>query len=462
MSGAQYGQGEPCDLLVTNAYVLTADAKRTKHRAGAIAIKGRDIVAVGPERDVAAKFHAGRTIDARGGMVHPGFIDVHFHVTQHMIGKMIQEVSFEGADPTAWIAKQYTGMNNALEPEEEWANAALASLDMLRNGVTAFVDPGTIYSHDAVADAVASVGTRSSFADPWIIDSSDPAFTNIRDVVPTFEHGAKALGGQLWRNKDANARVKGHLAIYGCGANSLRMIRYAKELAEKNNCAFNMHQSQSTDDAEADDRTLGKHPLVRYEEEGLLSRSCVFVHMNVLRDDEIEPIVRSGISVVWSPTNSWYYGTRMRAPNRIPKLFKRGVNVTLGLDVSKAASWGDQAHMAYLLARDQGDHLSPDDLLHMQTANAARAMGWESWLGSIEPGKRADLVIRSNDRPEAWPRHNPERQHLLLARGKSVDTVIVDGEIVIKAGRHVRLDEGALYERCDRAAKTLRERSGVA
>src|SRR5262249_12894946 len=161
-------------------------------------------------------------------------------------------------------------------------------------------------------------------------------------------------------------------------------------------------------------------------------------------DDEIEPVVRSGISVVWSPTNSWYYGTRARSPNRIPKLFKRGVNVALGLDVSKAASWGDQPHMAYLIARDQGEHLSPDDLLEMEPLNAARAMGWDSWLGSLEPGKRADIVIRSNERPETWPRHNAERQHLLLARGKSVDTVIVDGQVRIKAGRHTSLDEGAL------------------
>jgi cytosine/adenosine deaminase-related metal-dependent hydrolase len=97
----------------------------------------------------------------------------------------------------------------------------------------------------------------------------------------------------------------------------------------------------------------------------------------------------------------------------------------------------------------------------MQTRNGARALGWDGWLGSLEAGKRADIVIRSSDRPETWPRHNLERQHLLLARGKSVDTVIVDGEILLKSGRHTRLDEDALYARCDRAAATLRERAGI-
>ena len=152
---------------------------------------------------------------------------------------------------------------NALGPEEEWCNGALASLDMMKNGVTAFVDPGTIYTHDAVADAVTTVGGRASFADSWIVDSDDPSFTNIRGVVPTYEHGTKVLGGQLHRNKDENAKVRGHVAIYGCSANSIEMIRYAKELSEKNGCAFNMHQSQSTDDAKADDGKLGKHQIGR-------------------------------------------------------------------------------------------------------------------------------------------------------------------------------------------------------
>ncbi|MBM3542118.1 MAG: amidohydrolase family protein [Alphaproteobacteria bacterium] len=452
--------GERCDILIRNAYVLTCDAKRTKHPQGAVAVTGKTIAAVGPSADIEARFKAARVLDAGGGVVHPGLIDMHYHVTQHMIGKMIQEVELKG-DPGAWIARQYTGMNNALDEESEWCNGALAALDMLKNGITAFMEPGTVYSTDAVADALTAVGVRASLADAWLVDSEDPAFTQIRGVVPTAAHCIKTMGGQLWRNKDAEAKIRGHVAIYGCNGNSLEVIRAGKALAEKNGVPFNMHQSQSTDDAGADDARLGKHPLVKYEEDGLLSPACVFVHMNVLRDDEIDPILRSGMSIVWSTTNTWYYATRTRARNRIPELARKGANVTLGLDVSKAASFGDQAYSAYLLARDQGDYLSPEDILQMQTLNAAKAMRLADRLGSLEAGKRADIVMHSSDRPEAWPRQNRERQTVILARGKTVDTVLVDGEILMKGGRHTGLDEGALYARCDAAATGLRERAGL-
>jgi 5-methylthioadenosine/S-adenosylhomocysteine deaminase len=97
----------------------------------------------------------------------------------------------------------------------------------------------------------------------------------------------------------------------------------------------------------------------------------------------------------------------------------------------------------------------------MQTLNGAKAMGLADRLGSLEAGKRADIVIHASDRPESWPRRNRERQTILLARGKSVDTVLVDGEILMKGGRHTGLDEGALYARCDAAAKALYDRAGL-
>jgi 5-methylthioadenosine/S-adenosylhomocysteine deaminase len=222
-----------------------------------------------------------------------------------------------------------------------------------------------------------------------------------------------------------------------------------------------MHQSQSVDDAEFDDRRFGKHPLVHFEKIGLLGKSCVFVHMNVLRPDEMDPVVKSGLSIVWSPTNSWYYGARQTVRSPFPTLHKRGVNICLGLDVSKAASFGDQIYTAYLLARDQNEYISPTDLLRMYTINGAEALMADKTLGSLEAGKRADIVIRNNDAAEVWPRHNVVRHQLLLAKSRTVDTVLVDGEVLVKGGRLTRMDEGAVYETADKAARTMRKRAGL-
>src|ERR1043166_5431582 len=148
-----------CDLLIRNAYVATVDAERTVYRTGAIAIGGRDIVAVGPERDVVSRFAPRRVIDAGGSMVHPGLIDMHYHSTFHMVGKMIGERDTSKEDPGPWVAQQYTALINAIRgDEEEYANALLACLDMLRNGITSFMDPGSAQEPDAIAKAAEGLG----------------------------------------------------------------------------------------------------------------------------------------------------------------------------------------------------------------------------------------------------------------------------------------------------------------
>ena len=118
-------------------------------------------------------------------------------------------------------------------------------------------------------------------------------------------------------------------------------------------------------------------------------------------------------------------------------------------------------YSAYLLARDQGDYISPEDLLQMQTLNGAKALGVADRLGSLEPGKRADIVIRNSDTPEAWPNHNQVRNHLLLAKSRSIDTVIVDGEVLVKGGRITRMDEHPIYALADAAARRIREGAGL-
>jgi 5-methylthioadenosine/S-adenosylhomocysteine deaminase len=432
-----YTKSKSCDLLIRNAYVVTVDGKRTVYPSGAIAIEGRDIIAVGLESELLPHFAPRRLIDAGGSLVHPGLIDTHYHATFHMVGKMIAEADTSKEDPGSWVARQYTSLINSMGEEEEYANASLACLDMVRNGVTA------------------------SVAEPWLMDQRGPQLADINRAPIGRERCSKLLGKELWRNKDPDALVRGHVAIFGMGAESEELALTAKQYAEAAGAPFTMHQSQSVDDTDFDDRRFGKHAVVHLFERGILGRNCVFAHMDVLRPDEYEPVLESGLSVVWS-INAWYYATRLHVRSPMPVLYHRGANVTLGLDVSKAGGFGcNQIYTNYVLARDQGDYVSPSDLLQMHTINGARAMLLQDRLGSIETGKRADLVIRTNTVPEAIPTYNLERQHLLVAGSKSIDTVIVDGRIVLKGGHSTLIDEGAVCELADQAAAHMRERAGL-
>jgi cytosine/adenosine deaminase-related metal-dependent hydrolase len=450
------GSIQVCDLLVRNAYVLTMDRRRRKYASGAIAIQGRDIVAVGPDAKIAKRYRPRRAIDAGGALVHPGIIDMHTHISYHMTSKLIAEEAVNTDDAGPWVDQQYTKLINTIDSGEmEYANSLLCGLDMLTAGVTMAIDPGTAFETSAVAEALEGLGMRGSLADSWIIDAHGPQLADIKRVTVSRRRALSRLGRELARNKDPDALVRGHVSVYGMGDNSDELILAAKACADEAGVMFNMHQSQSVDDAEFDDSRFGKHPLVHFRDIGLLDDNCVFVHMNVLRPDEIEPVVDSGMTIVWSPTNTWYYGTRAKRPNSLPKLAKRGVNLTIGTDVSKAAAFGDQLYTAYVLARDQGDYLSPEQILAMMTINAAKALRLEDRLGSIEVGKRADIVIRNDATPEAWPRINMERQQLLLARSRSVDTVIVDGRVVLRGGRHTLLDEAVVYRLAQETAELM-------
>ena len=276
----------------------------------------------------------------------------------------------------------------------------------------------------------------------------------------------RVLGSELKRNQDPETLVRGVVTISGLGTASDELVLAAKSLADRNGVVFNQHQSYQRRDAEADDRRLGRHPLVHYAEIGALAENCTFSHMNVLRDDEVEPVVKSGMSVVWCPMASMLYRGGGTIRGRHAELLKMGASVALGCD---SASWtsafdiGEQGFIALLSAREKTgstDALVAEDVLQMATLNGAHAVGLADRLGSLEVGKRADLVIRRQDLPEAYPGLDPIRSVVYSSRSKSVDTVIVNGQVIIENGHSTRIDEQDLFASSHGIARELLERLG--
>jgi 5-methylthioadenosine/S-adenosylhomocysteine deaminase len=436
------------------------DDERRVYPQGAVVVTGREITAVGPERKVLPRFHAKQTIDAHGAVVHPGFVEAHVHVTQHVF-----RFAFTGALSWGDLGAFFTDFHRLVEDEDENASSTLACLEMVRNGTTCFLEGcGSVLEPDAAAAAADAVGIRASLADPFIWDVAPPN-PAAADRIPLDRTRALAvLGTQLKRNADPSALVQGHVAVVGHGTVSDELELAAKACADEHGVILNQHQSYMEADTAIDDRRHGRHPLVHYSEIGLLDGNCTFAHMNVIRDDELSPIVNSGMSVVWCPTASMIYGVGGTVRGRHLELVDRGVTVALGSD---APNWagsidvGEQAFFAMLTAREQagrGDALEAEDGLVMATINGARALGWSDRIGSLEPGKLADLVIRRDDLPEAQPGLDPIRAIAYSGRAKSVDTVVVDGKVVVANGHSTRVDEQAVYERARVAARGLLER----
>jgi 5-methylthioadenosine/S-adenosylhomocysteine deaminase len=261
--------------------------------------------------------------------------------------------------------------------------------------------------------------------------------------------------------------VTGHIAILGLGTASETLMMEAKDRADAAGVVLNLHQSYSPADTDADrQRFGGKDPLVHLAEVGFLDGNVTFGHANHLTDAECDAIVEHGPSLAWAPAASMMWGHGGSIHGRHAELWRRGANIALGSD---SANWSNdfdlwrQANLAVLSARDShGDrtYLVAEDGLQMATRAGARAAGMADRIGSIEVGKRADIVIHTLNRPEMIPTTNMIRNLFYSSRSKSVHTVIVDGKVVMDEGKLMGIDEVEALAEINKAAMAMLARMG--
>jgi 5-methylthioadenosine/S-adenosylhomocysteine deaminase len=460
------GPAESCDLVVYGAYLVTVDSERRIFADGAIAVAGRRIVAIGPTKDVRARWQGSREIDVEGALIHPGFIECHMHVSIHAGRNAITE-------PVTWESQQsfYSGLWNAIDDEDEYVGSRLACLELALHGATAFMECGTVHQPDAVAKAAEEVGIRAVLGDPFIWDEggfggrgdkSPPVFR-----APSTEKRAFAvLGGQLFRNADPTALVQGHVAIIGMATCSEALTLHAKALARQHGVILNQHQSYGQDDAADDAARFGKPAMVRFKELNVLDEQTSFAHMNVLGDAEVAAMTDTGMSIVWCPLASMMYGVGATTSGKHFQLSRCGCNIALGSDSPNYTGrfdTGAQAFAAVLMSREQArsaDALKAEDGLVMATINGARAIGMADRIGSLETGKLADFVVRRRDIVEAVPRTNRIQNLIYSSRSKGIDTVVVNGRIIVENGKSTTIDLEHVLLSAQRSSDRLLARMG--
>jgi cytosine/adenosine deaminase-related metal-dependent hydrolase len=462
------------DLLVRHAYLITMDDRDTIIDDGAVAIEGQRIVAVGQDAAIAESFHGHRVIDARGGPTHPGLIESHLHASYQLYRSAIPD-DMPRADVFETIERVFY---DTVNDEEERLAVTLSSLEMIRNGTTCFLEAGTVLEPAAAAAAAEHVGIRAVIGDARVVDRSwaadepsspdDPPASGglVRRSPRTLAEALVRLGQEAQRFPDPAALVTGHVAVHALGTASEALLVEAKRRADAAHTVLNMHQSYSIDDTEMDRSRYGKDPLVRLHELGVLGPNVTLGHANYLTDTECDIAEATGITLVWAPAAAMMWGNGSTLVSRHAELWRRGVNVALGSD---SANWSNdfdlfrQANLALLVARETHRDrtiLMAEDVLRMATRGGARAVGKEALLGSLEVDKVADLVIHTLSRPELMPVTNMVRNLMYASRSKSVDTVIVNGRVILQGGAFVELDEAALLAQIDAASRGLLARMG--
>jgi cytosine/adenosine deaminase-related metal-dependent hydrolase len=429
------------------------DPQRRALDPGHVGVRDGRIVVVGagapPEELVAA-----RTLDARGGVCHPGLIDTHAHVAWGIVRCAVPETFTEEQVFELFDERMIARVRD----EDEHVGVLLSCVEMAMNGTTCFADTGSALRDLApTAEAVEAVGIRG-----MISTLNADAAPEVPALNLPLERCLERAEEGLRRYPKGEGLAWACVGMLGMEATSDELVRGAKALADSAGVPLNLHKSFSGDEVEACRARLGgRDPLAGYDALGVLDDNITLVHVNHCSDDEAALLAGSGSSVSHCPTASMMYAIGGSRHGRFPELVEAGVPVALGTDSVHWCNAWDLTRSVYLAAtlHKEATGLRPsigaERALEMATVHGARAVGRADELGSIEVGKRADLVLHGVDRPEMHPPLDPLANLVFSAGSRSVRHVFVEGRQVVSDGRPTRVDLDALLARVDGQASSL-------
>jgi cytosine/adenosine deaminase-related metal-dependent hydrolase len=452
-------QAKAVELVVAGGVVVTVDRARRVLADGAVAIDAGRIVAVGPTPEINAYYRPARRIDARDHIVMPGLVDAHVHITAETLtrGLALDDAGHR------WMWNYALPLYAAVEEDEEYIGASLACLEMLRNGTTTFAEGGTARAIAASAQAVEDAGLRAILS-PWTWDlMQEPA--NLR--FSTDE--------ALRRNADAidahHGKADGRIAVAtSCVTPALcspGLLKELKALADERRTTFTFHHASSVEPVDAYVARHGRRPLIDYAELGILGRNTRTTHMVHLDDAELAALAASGASVAHCPQTAFRLAYGAGRHGRFPEMLKRGIAVGLGTDGVNSSDNQDlfkAMQIAAGLFKDarQAPELMPaETVVEMATVIGARALGLEAEIGSLEAGKRADLILLDRRAPELTPLLDVANALVYAIDGRHVSTVIVGGREVMREREVLTLDADRLYAEVGAIAPRLIERAGL-
>ncbi len=443
-------------ILIEHAVIVTMDAERRLFRDGSVLIDGERIVQVGRAADVRPPRTPERVIDGRGHLVLPGFIDTHVHLSEHLSrGLMPDEVPVDRYVPD-WYVPLYANIS----PEEEMAAAQLACLEMLRTGTTTFCEAGTLFDVAAAARAVDTVGLRAILGRwTWDLASGPGRMAQSTDeALRLTEEVLAEVNGRM------SSRVRAWPLLIGFGTCSERLIRGAHALAERHGTGWGMMQFASHPSR----KTADTLPLAALDAWGVLGARTKLAHMVHVDDADIALLARRDVKIAHCPSAALKHVKGLSAHGRFADMLDAGVCVSLGGDSANGSNHFDMLRLMYLAALVAKDArvdpavMPPERVLEMATIHGARALGLEREIGSLEPGKRADLVVFDLDLPEWRPLLDPVNTLVYSASAASVRTVLVDGLVVLEDRRVTTVDEGEVLARVERLSAPYLARAGLA
>jgi 5-methylthioadenosine/S-adenosylhomocysteine deaminase len=444
-------------LKIDNArYLVTVDSQRRIVQGGSVLIEDGRIRQIGKAAELAGA-RADRVIDARHMVVTPGFVNGHMHISYaHAVRGIFPD---DVGSPLPTVFK----LQMAMTEEEEHATTLLGLVELLKNGTVCFVDPGSTKYPDACLQAYEDAGIRVILGE-CVTDLSAPF------PLPRYET-AQAASRTAAFLKSWHGRLGGRLRAWAmpfspetCSADLLRAL---KQLADEHGTSLTLHHGSGAKARQEYQARGAASPTHWLDTLGVLGPNVVLAHVLGIDAAEIELMARTGATAAMCPVTAAKGGRGVGEHGRLPELLAKGVKVALGCDSPNNSNHLDivralnMAAIQYKDARQDMKQIPAETAVELATLTGAQALGVGSEIGSLEVGKKADLVLFDTQRPEWQAMFNPISNLVYNADGRSIHTVIVDGRVVIDAYRQTFVDEPKLYAKVQEIGEKLLARTGV-
>jgi 5-methylthioadenosine/S-adenosylhomocysteine deaminase len=389
--------------------------------------------------------------------VVPGMVNAHQHCTGDPLSRSCIP---DDLRPGASIFEWSVPLHGAHDGDDDEISTLLTAAESLRNGVTTLVEAGTVAHPDRVGAAMRRAGVRGTVGTwGWDIEGVpfsapvDEVIARQRTVLDAFPRGE---------------RVQGWVTLVGHNLASDELLAAAADLARRRGVGMTMHISPTSSDPKEYLQRTGTRPLLHFERLGVLGEHLLLAHAVWLDDAEIESLLRTRTAIAYCPWAYLRLGQGVSRAGRHGEIVARGGRVALGCDASNAGDRLDillTAALAAGLAKDTavdpqqplGAHLA----FELATIRGAEAVGMSEQIGSLEPGKQADIVVHDATRPEWTPRGELGLQLVWSADGRSVRDVLVAGEMVVREGRCTTIDEAELRVNAAERVADLHRRAGI-
>jgi 5-methylthioadenosine/S-adenosylhomocysteine deaminase len=407
-------------------------------KGGIVLIEGDRITRV--EQEI--KRSADIVIDAHGKVVMPGLINCHTHLAMTLFRGVADDMEL-----MPWLETKIWPLEKRLNAERVYAGALLGCLEMIKTGTTCFADQ--YFFMEEVAKAVERAGIRGILS-YGIIEMGDPE--RRESEIKTGEHLVRTCHGM------AGGRILtmfGPHAPYTCSPECLMQV---KELAKKYGVGIHTHIAETKWETDEIMKRYGKAPVEYLDSIGFLGPEVLAAHSIFLAPHGISIYRNRGVKPVHNPVSNMKLGCGV---SPVPELFKAGIPVALGTDGAASNNSLDMfnemkfAALLGKLHRYNPTVMPAESVLEMATINGAKALGLEKELGSLEVGKKADVILVNLNTPHLTPLHNLVSHLVYSAVGGDVDTVIVDGEILMENRKIRTLDEAEVMKKAQEISESM-------